>query len=68
MRYFVTYYLYTENVRERGFYTVQEFTYYPTLKDLNEVGDILCAEHGMFDFLVSRGREVKGRWVYNEGD
>lgn len=68
MRYFATYCLYTRDVCEKVFTTVQEFAYHPTLKDLNEVGDMLCTEYGMFDFLVSRGREIKGHWVYNEGD
>lgn len=68
MTYFVTYFLYTENVREAGIELVEQFVYFPTLRDINEVGDRLCAEHQMFDFLVSRGRMVRGKWALNDAD
>ena len=68
MTYFVTYFLYTENVREAGIYLVEQFTYFPTLRDINEVGNRLCAEHQMFGFLASRGRMVRGKWALNDAD
>ena len=68
MTYFVTYVLYTEDVREPVIELVEEFTYFPTLRDINEVGDLLCAEHKMFDFLASRGRAVRGKWALNDAD
>ena len=68
MTYFVTYFLYTENVHEAGIELVEQFAYFPTLRDINEVGDILCAKHQMFDFQASRGRMVRGKWTLNDAD
>lgn len=68
MEYYVTYCLYTENFRETGINLVERFTYFPTMHDLNEVGDRLCEEYQMDGYLVCRGREIEGKWVLNEGD
>ena len=65
MTYHVTYILFfKEGVKAKEI--VQVFNYFPKLRDINEVGQELMAQHNASNFCASRGRNTENGWVYDE--
>lgn len=60
MNYYVTYLLLFENGETKEY--VENFAYYPTQHDMNEVGNELLTDYNATNFCASRGRCGLNGW------
>ena len=60
MTYYITYLLSFEDGDTKEY--VENFNYFPTQRDINDVGGELIAEYNAINFCASRGRQGENGW------